>query len=224
MKYRLALSLLLTLGALAGFSGAARAEDKGPHKLDLPKPLFVGTPRPISLPNLEKPHVGRRPDFMVPAGTVLLSKGKPVTASDSFPVIGDLSYLTDGDKSGDEGSYVELGPGLQWAQIDLGAPAKLAVIVVWHYHSQARAYHDVIVQVSDDPEFKKGVTTLYNNDDNNSSGLGAGSDPAYIETYEGRLIDAKETTARYVRLYSNGNTSDELNHYVEVEVYGQPAK
>ena len=224
MKSRLALSLLLVLGSLATLTTAARAEEKVPLKLDLPKPIFVGTPRPISLPNLEKPRVGRRPDFMVPVGTVLLSKNKPVTASDSFPVIGDLSYLTDGDKSGDEGSYVELGPGLQWAQIDLGAPAKLAAIVVWHYHSQARAYHDVIVQVSDDPKFKTGVTTLFNNDDNNSSGLGKGSDPAYIETYEGRLIDAKETPARYVRLYSNGNTSDELNHYVEVEVYGQPIK
>jgi len=224
MKKRLALSALLAFGSLAFLVSASHAEDKVPLKLDLPKPLFVGTPRPISLPNLEKPRVGRRPDFMVPAGTVLLSKGKTVTASDSFPVIGDLSFLTDGDKSGDEGSYVELGPGLQWAQIDLGAPAKLAAIVVWHYHSQARAYHDVIVQVSDDPNFKSGVTTLFNNDDNNSAGLGKGDDPAYIETYEGRLIDAKETSARYVRLYSNGNTSDELNHYVEVEVYGQPAK
>lgn len=221
MKSRLVLSLLLALGSLATLTATSRAEDKVPLKLDLPKPLFVGTPRPISLPNLEKPRVGKRPDFMVPAGTELLSKGKPVTASDSFPVIGDLSYLTDGDKSGDEGSYVELGPGLQWAQIDLGAPAKLAAIVIWHYHSQARAYHDVIVQVSDDPAFKTGVTTLYNNDDDNSSGLGKGDDPAYIETYEGRLIDAKETSARYVRLYTNGNTSDELNHYVEVEVYGQ---
>jgi hypothetical protein len=30
--------------------------------------------------------------------------------------------------------------------------------------------------------------------------------------------------ARYVRLYSQGNTSDELNHYIEVEVYGRPAE
>jgi hypothetical protein len=27
-----------------------------------------------------------------------------------------------------------------------------------------------------------------------------------------------------VRLYSSGNTSNDLNHYVEVEVYGTPAK
>ncbi len=217
---RYLLSLLLAFAA-AGF---ARAQDKVPLKLDLPRPLFVGTPRPISLPNLEKPRIGRRPDMMVPAGTVLLSRGKPVTSSDNMPVIGDLTLVTDGDKSGDEGSYVELGPGLQWVQIDLGAPATLEAIAVWHFHSQARAYHDVIVQVSDDPAFKQGVTTLFNNDDTNSSGLGTGTDPAYIETYEGRLINARGKVARYVRLYSNGNTSDELNHYTEVEVYGLPPK
>jgi len=214
-------TLFLTLAA---FATAARAEDKVPLKLDLPRPLFVGTPRPLSLSNLEKPRVGRRPDMMVPVGTVLLSKGKPVTSSDSLPVVGDLPLGTDGDKSGEDGSYVELGPGVQWVQIDLGAPAKLAAIVVWHFHSQARVYHAVVVQVSDDPAFKKDVQTLFNNDDTNADGLGVGHDPAYIETYEGRLIDAKNTVARYVRLYSNGNTSDELNHYTEVEVYGQPVK
>lgn len=210
--------------AFATLIASVCTADEVPLKLDLPKPLFVGTPRPVQLANLEKPHVGRRPDLMVPAGTVNLSKDKPVTGSDTFPVIGELSFVTDGDKSGAEGSYVELGPGVQWVQIDLGAPAKLAAIVVWHFHSQARVYHDVVVQVSEDPEFKQGVKTLFNDDDNNSAGLGAGKDPAYIETFEGRLIEAHGATARYVRLYSNGNTSDELNHYTEVEVYGQLAE
>jgi hypothetical protein len=89
---------------------------------------------------------------------------------------------------------------------------------------QARVYHDVIVQVSNDPEFRTGVRTLYNNDGDNSAHLGKGTDPAYIETNRGRVIDAKGETARYVRLYSSGNTSDELNHYCEVEVYGESAK
>ena len=215
------LSLLFALLAAAAF---VRAEDKVPLKLDLPKPLFAGTPRPIQLPNLEPPAAGKRPDLMVPVGTVLLSKGKKVTSSDSLPVIGELSFLTDGDKSGVDGTYVELGPTLQWVQIDLGATAKLAAIVVWHFHSQARVYHDVVVQVSDDAEFKKGVRTLFNNDDDNSAKLGKGTDYAYVETNTGRLIDAKGAAARYVRLYSNGNTSDELNHYCEVEVFGQLAK
>jgi hypothetical protein len=51
-----------------------------------------------------------------------------------------------------------------------------------------------------------------------------GKDSAYLERNLGRLIDAKRTTGRYVRLYSNGNTSDGLNHYVEVEVFGHVAE
>jgi len=34
----------------------------------------------------------------------------------------------------------------------------------------------------------------------------------------------KPVKARYVRLYSNGNTSNDLNHYTEVEIKGRPAK
>ena len=212
--------LLATLALLSTASFAFAADDKIPLKLELPKPLFVGTPRPIQLPNLEPLSTARRPDLMVPAGTELLSKDKTVTSSDSLPVIGELSYVTDGDKTGADGSFVELGPDLQWVQIDLGASAKVAAIVLWHFHSQARAYHDVIVQLSDDATFKSGVHTVFNNDHDNSAKLGKGEDKAYIETYQGRLIDAAGASGRYVRLYSSGNTSDELNHYVEVEVYG----
>jgi hypothetical protein len=211
--------LPLTLLCLA--ASALCAQDKVPIPLELPKPLFVGTPVPINVPNLEKPSGTKRPPFLAPAGTVLLSKGKPVTASDTYPVIGEIAFVTDGEKDGSDGTFVEFGPELQWVQIDLGAPDTLHAIVVWHFHAQARVYHDVIVQVSDDATFKTGVTTLFNNDIDNTAKLGAGKDPAYVETAEGRLIDAKGVKARYVRLYSNGNTTNELNHYVEVEVFGQ---
>lgn len=214
------LPLALALTALAPF---ASAQDKVPLQLDLPKPLFVGTPRPIKMANLEV-FSHKREDFMVPAGTELLSAGKPVSSSDEFPIIGELDFVTDGDKTGMDGSFLEIGPGPQWVQIDLGASSPLAAIVVWHFHSQARVYHDFVVQVSDDKDFKSGVTTLYNTDDDNSAGLGAGKDLNYIESNMGRIVDAKGTKARYVRLYSNGNTSNELNHYCEVEVFGTPAK
>jgi hypothetical protein len=219
MKHTPTLRLLAVLALAA--AAAAQAEDKVPLKVELPRPLFVGTPRPIKVSNLEPQDAPEKPPLLVPVGTVLLSRNKPVTASDSLPVIGELTYVTDGEKSGAEGTYVELGPGVQWVQIDLGAKDRLAAIVVWHFHAEARVYHAVVVQVSNDPEFKTGVTTLFNNDDTNADGLGKGTDYAYIETYKGRVIDAKETVARYVRLYSDGNTSDELNHYTEVEVYGR---
>jgi F5/8 type C domain len=202
-------------------ASAVSAQDKVPLPLALPKPLFVGTPIPLNVPNLEKPSGTKRPPFLAPPGTVNLARSQPVTASDAYPIIGEIPFVTDGDKTGSEGSYVELAPGVQWVQIDLGAPARIYAIVCWHFHAQARAYHGVVVQVSDDSKFKTGVQTLFNNDADNKAGFGAGKDPLYVETSEGRLIDAKGARARYVRLYSNGNTMSALNHYVEVEVFGQ---
>src|ERR1700729_2765449 len=145
-------------------ANAALAQDKVPLKTQLPRPLFVGTPVPLNVPNLEPPLKGKRPDFMVPAGTVNLAKGKKVTASDDNPVVGTLDLVTDGDKAGDEGSWVELGPGKQWVQIDLAKSANIYAVLVWHFHSQARVYRDVVVQVSNDPTFKSGATTIFNSD------------------------------------------------------------
>jgi hypothetical protein len=216
---------ILALG-LALLAPCATAQDPGKEvlKIQLPKPMFVGTPKNIRTPNLETVTGRPRGPFMVPVGTVLLSAGKPVTSSDKEPVIGEIGYVTDGKKSGEDGYYVELGPMLQWVQIDLGKSQELQAIVAWHYHSQARVYRDVIVQVSDDKDFISGVTTVFNNDHDNTSGLGAGKDKEYIETFDGKLFDPKGVKARYVRLYSAGNTSNDMNHYVEVEVYGLPAK
>ena len=39
-----------------------------------------------------------------------------------------------------------------------------------------------------------------------------------------RLADGKGAIARGVRLYSNGNSANGLNHDVEVEVHGRPPK
>ena len=202
---------------------AAFAQDKVVLKTQLPPPLFVGTPVPLNVPNLEPPIKGKRPDFYVPAGTINLAKNKKVTSSDSNPDTGTLDMIDDGDKDGNEGSWVELGPGKQWVQIDLAREANVYAILIWHFHSQARVYRDVVVQVSDDATFKSGVSTIFNSDFHNDLGLGAGKDLSCIETYQGKLIDAKGVKGRYVRLYSNGNTANKLNHYIEVEVWGKPA-
>jgi hypothetical protein len=212
---------VVVLSAFALAPAAARqAPDKEELKLQLPKPMFVGTPTNVKSPNLEAITGKPRGPFYVPKGTRLLSLGKSVRSSDRQPVIGELDMITDGEKAGGDGYFVELGPGRQWIQVDLGAPHALHAILVWHFHSQARVYRDVIIQVSDDKDFLKGVTTVFNNDHDNSSGLGVGSDKEYIEVAEGRLCDPKGAKGRYVRFYSNGNTSNDLNHYVEVEVFG----
>jgi hypothetical protein len=212
------LFLALALAPLVAQPGPGKEE----LKLKLPKPMFIGTPTNIKSANLG-PITGKpRPPFYVPKGTVLLSAKKPVTSSDMQPVIGELDMVTDGEKAGGDGYFIELGPGVQWVQIDLGAAHPLYAILAWHYHSQARVYRDVIVQVSDDPAFKTGVTTVFNNDHDNSSKIALGKEKEYVEVAEGKLFEPNGAKGRYVRLYSRGNSTNDLNHYVEVEVYGLP--
>tara|TARA_Y100000385_G_scaffold98923_1_gene102312 strand:+ start:1860 stop:2564 length:705 start_codon:yes stop_codon:yes gene_type:complete len=191
-----------------------------PLTTEIPPELIEGTPQPIKVPNLELAP-SSAPILMVPEGTQLLSANKSVTGSDDFPIIGELSYITDGDKEAGEGYFVELMDGLQWVQIDLEEPADLSAIWVWHYHSQARAYHDIVVQVSNDSTFESGVTTLFNNDYDDSAEQGKGTSKPYVDSRYGKLIDAKGSNAQFVRLYSNGNTANDMNHYIEVEVYGK---
>jgi hypothetical protein len=222
---------VLALAALHSGTLHAQATSKeaaggalAPIPIQLPKPMFEGTPQNISVPNVEKPLGRPRDPFLAPVGVTNVAKGKKVTSSDTEPVIGELDQITDGDKKGTEGSFVELGPGLQHVTIDLGAPQEIYAVLFWHFHKSPRVYLDVVVQLADDAGFKKNVRTLFNNDHDNTSGLGAGKDMNYVETAEGKLVDAKGSVARYVRLYSRGNSANDLNHYVEVEVFGRPAK
>jgi len=225
------IGLVLCAVALALVGGPTLAAEKlVPLDVKLPKPLFQGTPKNIKpAATLEKYSEKPRAAFMVPEGCVNLAAKKKVTSSDNQPVIGELTMVTDGDKEGSDGSFVELGPDKQWVQIDLGAPANIYAFVLWHYHAEGRVYHDLVIQVADDPDFIENVKTVFNNDFDNSSGWGLGKNLEYVEDYRGKLIDAKDARGqpvkgRYVRLYSKGNTSNDLNHYIEVEVFGTPAK
>lgn len=188
--------------------------------------MFVGTPTDTRVPNLEKPLGKPRPPFLAPAGTKNVAASKPVSSSDEEPIIGEIAMITDGDMEAADGSYVELGPFVQHVTVDLGAEYNIYAIVVWHYHKEARVYFDVVARVADDPDFITNAKTVFNNDIDNSAGLGVGKDMHYVETNEGKLIDvlSQGVKARYVRLYSNGNTSNDLNHYIEIAVYGKPVE
>jgi len=192
--------------------------------VELPKPMFVGTPQNLNVPHLEKPLGKARPVFIAPAGTENVAFEKSISATDDEPIIGEIEMITDGDKDAADGSYVELGPFLQHVTIDLEQTCNIYALVVWHFHKQPRVYFDVIAQVSDNPDFIKDVKTIYNNDIDNSAGLGKGKDYHYVETAEGRLIDAKGVQGQYVRLFSQGNSNNDLNHYIEVEVFGKPSR
>lgn len=167
------------------------------------------------------------PPFYVPNGATNIARYKPVTSSDDKPRVGTLSMITDGVKTYAEGSWVELGSGVQWVQIDLLQPSRIFGIHIWHYFWETRVYRDVVVRVSNDPDFVTGVTTVHNDDRDNSSGLGTGTDREFYASYQGCRVDTRGKNhqgviGRYVRLYSRGNSFDPQNHYTEVEVIGKP--
>jgi SpoIID/LytB domain protein len=143
--------------------------------------------------------------------------GKLPNASSDFK---NIYYITDGNIATESYADNYINSGLQWVQIDLGASYDINSIKLWHYFGDARKYHDVVVQLSNDPTFKTGVTNVYNNDANNSAGLGIGTDGEYAETSSGKAVTFNAVNARYARFYSNGNNVNNFNHYVEIEIYG----
>lgn len=196
------------------------------------EPLVLMLPEPInksgqfelpSGPNIEPYSEKPPPPFLVPKGVKNVAAGRPVTTSVK-PFTGQPSQVTDGMKKALDSDMVEMKKGVQWIQVDLGEDYAIYAIAMWHdlrYWTQTM--HDVIVQVSDDPAFQKGVTTLFNNDRDNSSGIGNGTDLEYFETKFGRIVDGKGTKARYVRGYTNGSNLWLGNSWQELEVYALPA-
>lgn len=218
-------ALVFALAALPAAVSVADEEKEDGEKVvlefELPEPFFGGTPLDYWGPNLEPESYKDREPYEAPAGTELVSREKTVTSSFPSPNVGRLEQVTDGDKDYTKLSLVELGEGVQWVQVDLEESKDIYAVLVWHFHEGTRVYFDVIVQVSNDPEFKEDVTTIYNNDHDNSAGLGVGEDKEYIEKFEGRLIPVDGVNARYVRSYTNGNTDNDFNHIVELEVWGK---
>ena len=214
---------ILLAGAVALCASVLVAE-KVPIKFVLPDPHSSGTPKEIKSDNLEKdPGPGKlRPAIMVEPefAKKLTTEDTKVTTSEEA-VTGDNEYVVDGDKTPDATSMLQLPGGLQWVQLDLGAEHTISAICVWHDQGDERVYKDVVMQISNDANFLDGVTTVFNNDHDNTLGLGKGTDKEYRERNDGRPVDAKLTKGRYVRVYSNGSTSEPVNNYIEIEVFGK---
>jgi hypothetical protein len=216
---------------LAGFVAAQSAfaadssGDKVPLVIKLPAPAFKGTPKDIQLSTYVEPLSDKpRPPMMVPAGLKNIAPGSKITCSDKNATAEALAKITDGDKEASEQSIIYLRKGTQWVQMDFGSPQEIFAVVIWHAHNSAKVYHDVIIQIADDQDFLQNVKTIFNNDQDNTSGLGVGTDREFFEIHEGKLIDTKGVAARYIRFYSKGSTESALNEYTEIEVYGRPAK
>ncbi|CAI6049875.1 discoidin domain-containing protein [Cohnella sp. JJ-181] len=140
--------------------------------------------------------------------------------------VGNKFRIVDGDKSGpfaNQDGPLSGPASPQWIQLDLGQKYRIDQVSVWHFIPFDRIYYDVIIQLSNDPTFPAGATTtVFNNDDNNTAGQGVGTDALYPDNATGKTVNFPVTTARYVRLWANGNQSNPSQHYAEVEVYGSP--
>ncbi|MGC3957106.1 MAG: discoidin domain-containing protein [Verrucomicrobiota bacterium] len=203
----------------------ATAQDKEALALQLPAPTLKGTPEQLpSGPNIEANSDKAPAAMQISKGAKNVALGKPATTSVKPFSETQPEAITDGKKEAFDYDTVEMKKGTQWVQVDLGEAYKIEAIAIWHDHRYIQTMHDVIVQVSDDPEFKTGVTTLFNNDTDNSSGLGVGTDREYFERHWGRVFDGKGTKARYVRGYTKGSHLSALNCWQEIEVYAVPNK
>jgi hypothetical protein len=225
---RRVVGLTLSAAAIACLLRSAQAAESGKIPLDIKLPLraFTGTPRDVPTNSYTEPFDSekKRPLMLVPAGLKNIAKDARLSSSDKNATVDSLAKLVDGDKEATEQSTIYLRKGSQWVQLDFGSAQEIFAAVIWHAHNSLKVYHDVIVQVANDPDFTAKVQTVYNNDQDNSSGLGVGTDREYFEEYQGRLIPIKGAKSRYMRCYSKGSTESPLNEYTEIEVYGRPAE
>src|SRR5712692_2030878 len=142
---------------------ASASGDLVPLVVKLPPPAFKGTPKDLQLSSFVEPLSDKpRPPMMVPPGLKNLAKDAKLTSSDKNAT-SVLEKITDGDKEASDQSIIFLRKGTQWVQIDLGKPQEIFAIAIWHAHNSAKVYHDVIVQIADDPDFIENVRTLFNN-------------------------------------------------------------
>ena len=110
-------TLLATLAVAVAYTTFSPAADDAkpdggnlaPLKYEIPKAMFIGTPKNIKASATLEPYSEKPPaPLMIPSGCTNLAAKKKVTSSDQAPIIGELSLVTDGDKDGSDGSFVEL--------------------------------------------------------------------------------------------------------------------
>lgn len=225
MRIYNAIILSLFTLSLTALGALAAEDDKDLVELDPmpPKAIAKGTEVPKNIPNLEKARKKNTDParIKIPKGCSNLAFEKDEILSSKDVTDGDLEDITDGDATGAAKSVVNIKDGLAYVDIDLEDSHSIYAIQLWHYHSTARVYKDVIIQISDDEDFAEGVTTVFNNDHDNSANLGKGSDKNYIEEYHGKTIKVDGVKGQYVRFYSNGYYKGKGNHYCEIRIHGK---
>ncbi|MDD7267946.1 MAG: NPCBM/NEW2 domain-containing protein [Lachnospiraceae bacterium] len=166
-----------------------------------------------------------------------LAKNKPVTAaitksgneavvSQDKPLTNIVNGVCTTNDYGEFGqdSIADENLRSMYVQVDLEKTADIQSVKLWRYFEDQRTYEATVVAVSNNESFSE-PTILYNSDQANVHGFGAGQDQTYQETAAGKTLTLQTAvTGRYVRVYGYGLTSQGqrkfTNHIVELEVNG----
>ncbi len=193
---------------------------------EFPRLLYTAAPSPPpGWKEVENPAITwkRKDNVVISEGCRLLSHRCPVTVSDPAP-LGDPACVTDGVRSSEDGNMIDMAPGKQWVQIDLGVSCEVHCLWLWLCHKQPWvSCRNVIVQVSDDAVYSSNGrgTIVLNADRDGSEGMGKGTDMDWEETINGRPVTFPPARGRYIRVWTNGRTLDDCNIFTEVAVYGK---
>ena len=194
----------------------------GLERFDLPVPAALA---PAPTPGHGPPPV------LVPVGSdTNLALGRPVRSSTTFPLIGSLEIITNGNIGHGYDNLVEIGPDHAWIEIDLGAEYRVDGLHIFRFtdHTSA-AYRATVIEIDTQPhpgipptgpDTASTAVVVHNSDDLNSIGLGTGNHRAYVEPHYGHYMRIKPVVGRYVRIHTHGNACDPLTRYREIKVYG----
>ena len=171
-----------------------------------------------------------------------LALNKTVTVNPDMGETDDPSKITDGkiEKGWDKNFTYLTETGKEnteikpYVTIDLGesydiSRIKLIGLIGPDYDDgYTNTPHNVVIRISNDPDFKDESTkTVYNTDKNNFFGFGEGTDEEEPSEIEGKDITFETTNARYVRYYQHGSHMSDHAPYAwpnclalnEIEVY-----
>ena len=172
--------------------------------------------------NVERNVISSKTNKKVKISAYDVTEDKAVSEKSDRP----FSYLNDGKK--DTNNYLELNDTSdktnhsRYVQVDLGDEYELNKIHLTRYYDDSRTYGPTVIELSKNEDFKE-KTQVFNSDkDGNVHNLGEGKDDLYNETAGGKEVSFEKTTARYIRVYVNGqaNNKSSSDHIVELEAYG----
>lgn len=159
-------------------------------------------------------------EYIIGDGSENVALGKPVTFTiPTKSVFGssDETFVTDGnfDPYNVYGTYADT---YGFAIVDLGQEYVIDKLIVKAFHDWT--FEDVVLQMALDKDFTQGVYTVFNNDTDNSVGVGAGSDGTYTESGSGHCFKFSPVTARYIRFHNHSvNGRENYSFWEEIQAY-----